>query len=283
MFSRNMSVLWQQGLSVEHCRWCCSWFITCSRAARFVLRASFSCRMLSTCSWLTALWLATCSTNAPQARQNGTGRTQKNRKEPAHYSTSTRIQIEYKVSKKNKAKETKVENQNNNNRTVKQWQKQRRVRERTVQQHRQTESSRQKGFPLPQWYYYYYSVIWKAQFLSVPTYNKIVDILYKQSEYESILITESLWQGNIFTDKWANSKFKSNLTLFPHLLPPSLPPSDHLLRSTGFISHFIDQSGAKYYSFIILKCGRTAVKLNLDPYLWFGNVNLKKHLYMWIL
>lgn len=115
-----------------------------------------------------------------------------------------------------------MENQNNNNRTVKQWQKQRRVRERTVQQHRRTESSRQKGFPLPQWYYYY-SVIWKAQFLSVPTYNKIVDILYKQSEYESILITESLWQGNIFTDKWADSKFKSNLTLFPHLLPPSLP------------------------------------------------------------
>lgn len=62
-----------------------SWFITCSRAARFVLRASFSCRMLSTCSWLTALWLATCSTSAPQAggsRENGTDRTNQNRQKP---------------------------------------------------------------------------------------------------------------------------------------------------------------------------------------------------------
>lgn len=62
-----------------------SWFITCSRAARFVLRASFSCRMLSTCSWLTALWLATCSTSAPQAggsRENRTDRTKQNREKP---------------------------------------------------------------------------------------------------------------------------------------------------------------------------------------------------------
>lgn len=34
---------------------------TCSRAARLVLRASFSLSMPSTCSWLTALWHATCS------------------------------------------------------------------------------------------------------------------------------------------------------------------------------------------------------------------------------
>lgn len=42
-------------------------FITCSRAARLVLRASFSCRMFSTCSWLTALCVAACSVATSQA------------------------------------------------------------------------------------------------------------------------------------------------------------------------------------------------------------------------
>lgn len=164
------AVLWQQGLSMEHCRWCCSWFITCSRAARFVLRASFSCRMLSTCSWLTALWLATCITNAPQAGQNRTGRTQKNRKEPANY--STRIQ----KSKGNKTR-TEGQKQNNNNGTVKQWQKQRRVRERTVQRHRQRAAGRNVFHCHSDIIIllYYYSVLWKAQFLSVPTHIKIFD------------------------------------------------------------------------------------------------------------
>ena len=89
MFSRFMTrsnrllhwTLFRPDLQVMFSR-----FITCSRAARFVLRASFSCRMLSTCSWLTALWLATCSTSEPQAggsRGKGTEKGSSGSKEKA--------------------------------------------------------------------------------------------------------------------------------------------------------------------------------------------------------
>lgn len=47
--------------------------VTCSKAARLVLRASFSWSMWSTCSWLTALWLATCSVHRSQTQIRETG------------------------------------------------------------------------------------------------------------------------------------------------------------------------------------------------------------------
>lgn len=51
--------------------------VTCSRAARLVLKASFSCRMFSTCSWLTAFWLATCSPSTPQTGGSRGGSTER--------------------------------------------------------------------------------------------------------------------------------------------------------------------------------------------------------------
>lgn len=58
---------WLRTLEYGHHRLSC----TCSRAARLVLRASFSLSMPSTCSWLTALWHATCSSTEHPTQPRG--------------------------------------------------------------------------------------------------------------------------------------------------------------------------------------------------------------------
>lgn len=82
------------GTGVDKGRDAASWSSTCSRAARFVLRASFSLSMPSTCSWLTALWHATCSSAQTQNHPTRPGDRDRERKQDKKDKNNTKWRSE---------------------------------------------------------------------------------------------------------------------------------------------------------------------------------------------